>query len=77
MVTKDIAPYSVVGGNPARFIRKRFDDELISLLLKLKWWDFPAEKLVDIIPLLCDPDLKKVTDQLKDRLQMITQSEKD
>jgi len=37
VVTKDVSPYSVVGGNPARFIKKRFDDELIDLLLKLKW----------------------------------------
>lgn len=60
VVTKDVAPYSVVGGNPAKFIKKRFDDELIEVLLKLKWWDFDEEKLVEVLPLLCDPDLKKV-----------------
>lgn len=61
VVTKDVSPYSVVGGNPAKFIKKRFGDELINILLKLKWWDFEPEKLVEFLPLLCDPDLEKVT----------------
>ncbi len=65
IVTKSIEPYSVVGGNPAKFIKKRFDDELIELLLKTKWWDFSPEKLVDILPLLCDIDLEKVKQSLK------------
>ncbi len=66
VVTKDIAPYSVVGGNPARFIKKRFDDELIDLLLKTKWWDFAPEQLVEFLPLLCDSDLEKVRQVLKE-----------
>lgn len=65
VVTKDVDPYSVVGGNPACFIKKRFGDELIDLLLCLKWWDFEPEKLADFLPLLCDPDLDKVTIQIK------------
>lgn len=65
VVTKDVEPYSVVGGNPARFIKKRFDDELIDLLLTIKWWDFEPEKLVEILPLLCNSDLDMVKIQLK------------
>ena len=65
IVTKDIEPYSVVGGNPAKFIKKRFDDELIELLLQTRWWDFAPEKLVDILPLLCETDLAKVKQALK------------
>ena len=42
-----------------------FNDELTELLLKLKWWDFQGEKLANILPLLCDPDLRKVTDEIK------------
>lgn len=61
VVTKNVSPYSVVGGNPAQFIKKRFDDVLIDILLKLQWWDFAPEKLVEFLPLLCDPDLEKVT----------------
>lgn len=45
VVTKDVPPYSIVGGIPAKVIRKRFSDDIISKLLKLKWWDWPAEKI--------------------------------
>lgn len=45
VVTKDVAPYTVVGGVPAKPIRKRFNDETISKLLKLKWWDWSEEKI--------------------------------
>lgn len=68
VVTKDIPPYSVAGGNPARFIKKRFDEELTALLLELKWWDFPGEKLADFLPLLCDPDLERVRQALRREL---------
>ena len=45
VVSRDVEPYQVVGGNPARPIKKRFDEELIALLLELRWWDFPPEDL--------------------------------
>lgn len=69
VVTKDVEPYSVVGGNPARFIKKRFNDELIELLLEFKWWDLPPEKLVAVLPLLCDFDLEKVTKKIKEIIE--------
>lgn len=68
IVTKDILPYSVAGGNPAQFIKKRFNDELIEILLELKWWDFDAAKLVEFLPLLCDPDLAVVQQLFKQGL---------
>ena len=68
VVTKDIEPYSIVGGNPAKLIRKRFDDELISLLLKTQWWNFEPAELVDFLPTLCNPDLDRVRSVLKERL---------
>lgn len=68
VVTKDVEPYSVVGGNPARFIKKRFNNELIELLLRLKWWDLDSDNLVEVLPLLCDPDLDKVTMQIREML---------
>ncbi|MBS6235122.1 MAG: CatB-related O-acetyltransferase [Clostridiales bacterium] len=69
VVTKDVGPYQVVGGNPARFLKKRFDDALIALLLQVRWWDFPPEKLVEVLPLLCDPDLDFVRAQLQQMLE--------
>jgi acetyltransferase-like isoleucine patch superfamily enzyme len=45
VVTKDVVPYSVVGGNPVREIRKRFADADIQRLLKIEWWNWPVEKL--------------------------------
>lgn len=69
VVTRDVMPYSVVGGNPARFLKKRFSDELIELLLKLKWWNFEAKKLVSFLPLLCDPDLEKVQRLFEEELR--------
>ncbi len=69
VVTKDVEPYSVVGGNPARFIKKRFDDELTELLLRFKWWDLPPDELAEVMPLLCDADLEKVRRELKTRIE--------
>jgi virginiamycin A acetyltransferase len=46
-VVKNVEPYSIVGGNPAEIIKKRFDDETIRLLLKLQWWNWDEETLFD------------------------------
>lgn len=45
VVTKDVEPYTIVGGNPVKLIKKRFSDETISKLLELKWWDWNIEKI--------------------------------
>lgn len=45
VVTKDVAPYTIVGGVPAKAIRKRFDDDTISELLRLQWWNWPEDKI--------------------------------
>lgn len=68
VVAKDIPPYTVFGGNPARFIKQRFDEELTGLLLQFGWWDLEPEALVEVLPLLCDPDLEKVKQELRARL---------
>lgn len=65
VVTKDVAPYTVVGGNPARFLKKRFDDGTAALLEELRWWDLPPEELTGIIPVLCDTDMKRAAEKLR------------
>lgn len=45
VVTKDVPPYTIVGGVPAKVIKKRYDDETISKLLKIKWWNWTYEKI--------------------------------
>ncbi len=58
LVTKDVEPYTVVGGNPAKEIRKRFDNETISFLLKLKWWDWPVVKITQHLDLITRGDIQ-------------------
>lgn len=57
-VVKNVEPYSIYGGNPARFIKYRFDEETIEILLKIKWWDKSISEINDIIPILCSNSLK-------------------
>ena len=54
LVTKDVPPYTIVGGIPAKVIRKRFPDETIATLLKIKWWDWPEEKIKRHLPFILD-----------------------
>lgn len=54
VVTKDVGPYEVWGGNPARCIKKRFDDETIEALLASKWWELPDETIEKIAPYMTD-----------------------
>ena len=71
VVGSDIAPYTIAVGNPARAIKKRFDDELIELLLKFKWWDRSIEEINALIPLLTCSDLDKVKKGIKQRMNVI------
>ncbi len=58
-VVHDVAPYSIIGGNPAKEIRKRFDENEIEKLLRLKWWDWDMEKITRNIDRLTGNDLSK------------------
>lgn len=49
VVTKDVEPYSIVGGVPAKEIRKRFSPEVIKKLMEIQWWNWPIEKIRDAI----------------------------
>ena len=70
VVVKDVPAYTVYGGNPARFIKERFDAELKDLLLRYQWWNLAPEKLVEILPLLCDPDLEKLRRFLREQYRL-------
>ena len=64
VVASDVPAYTIVAGNPARPIRKRFDDELIDLLEKFCWWDKSVEEIKALVPLLMCGDLNKVKKEI-------------
>lgn len=57
-IIKDVEPYSLVGGNPAKHIKYRFSQEQIKKLLEIKWWDWEDEKINKFSPVLCN-DIEK------------------
>lgn len=65
VVGRHVETYTIVAGNPAMPIRKRFDDELINLLLKFKWWDKNVEEINHLIPLLTSSNLDELKKKLK------------
>ncbi|GMQ30759.1 CatB-related O-acetyltransferase [Algoriphagus confluentis] len=60
VVTKDVEPYTIVGGNPAQEIRKRFSIEKIDQLLALKWWDWPIERITENVQHLTGDQLENL-----------------
>ena len=59
-VVSDVEPYTIVGGNPAREIKKRFSPEIIERLLKLQWWNWDIEKITKNVQNLTDLDIDKL-----------------
>jgi len=57
VVRKDVPPFAIVGGVPARVIRYRFDPEQIAALLEIRWWDWPEDKVLRYKKLLFSPDV--------------------
>ena len=68
VVGSNVLPYSIVAGNPASLLRKRFDDEMIDLLLRFKWWDKSIDEINALIPILTCSDIEKVRKEIKARL---------
>ena len=65
-VVKDVLPYTIVGGNPARLIRERFPPEQVAALLRLKWWDWPDEKINKYCHLLCSSRIETLLELTDD-----------
>jgi acetyltransferase-like isoleucine patch superfamily enzyme len=70
-VVKSVEPYTVVGGNPARYIMHRFDKETIDWLLQIKWWDFPDEVINELVPFLCSDDVDRLRAEIEKRKDRI------
>jgi acetyltransferase-like isoleucine patch superfamily enzyme len=60
VVRKDVSPYTIVTGNPAEEVKKRFDVDTIEKLLKLKWWDWPVEKIKENMKKLCSNNIENI-----------------
>ena len=60
VVTTDVEPYAVVAGMPARQLRRRFSQERIAMLLEMRWWDWPLERINAAMPLLCSGQVERL-----------------
>lgn len=58
IVTKDVPPYSIVAGNPAKVVKKRFTEDIIERLLDIKWWDWEDKRIEKALPLLLNTDIE-------------------
>lgn len=67
VVARDVAPYSIVAGNPARHVRWRFDEETRKVLLAIAWWDWPEQEVRKISPLLCSGNVQGLLDYAEKR----------
>lgn len=69
VVGGNVPPYTIVIGNPAKELRKRFDEELIDMMLQWKWWDKSIEEIDALIPILTNSNLQIVKSKIKELLQ--------
>jgi len=65
-VVKDVAPYQIVGGNPAKLIKQRFENQIVEILLNLRWWDLPIENIKQIQKILSSTPSKYILQDLID-----------
>lgn len=61
VVTKDVPPYAIVAGNPARVVRLRFDETAVASLLETRWWDLPKDRIDTLLPLLLSERVAEFT----------------
>lgn len=67
VVTKDVPPFAIVGGNPAKIIRWRFDEPTRMALLESKWWDWPQHEILNVADKLCTDNIKQFLEYVKGR----------
>ena len=60
VVTRDVPPYTIVGGNPARMIRARFDEPTVAALLEVRWWDWDVEKITRNLAAIVGTDIQRL-----------------
>jgi len=70
-VVKDVKPYEIVGGNPARHIKFRFDVATINVLLDIKWWEMDIEEIKPLIPFLCSQYEENIEQNMRQLLEII------
>jgi acetyltransferase-like isoleucine patch superfamily enzyme len=63
VVRGDVRPYAIVAGNPAREVGRRFDDDTVEALLRIRWWDWPEEVVKDRYAELCSTDVRSFIDR--------------
>lgn len=69
LISRDVEPYAIMGGNPAKLIRKRFEESAIQQLLEMNWWDWPEPILQQAMPILCSGNIAKLYQFYQDNLQ--------
>jgi chloramphenicol O-acetyltransferase type B len=69
LVTRDVEPYAIIGGNPAKLIRKRFDDTDIDRLLEMAWWNWNGQQLRQAIPLLTGGAVRELHEYWQTRVR--------
>jgi virginiamycin A acetyltransferase len=60
VVTQNVPPYAIVGGNPAKVLKYRFSDSVIETLLTLRWWEWDIAKITRYLPYLCSPNISEL-----------------
>ena len=70
VVSKDVAPYEIVGGNPAKHIRWRFDEPTREALLASAWWDWPEDEVLSVVELLCSDNIAQFLEYAKTRVSI-------
>lgn len=60
IVTKDVEPYTIVGGNPSKILKKRFSDKEIEQLLEIQWWNWEIDKINEALPIICSNKVSKL-----------------